>query len=67
MTWVESDADTLGRLDQEVLRGLDPPLNLQGMPQTPIRRRVKELRRPHALSKALSTLLRPDLRPSAVN
>jgi hypothetical protein len=35
MTWVESDADTLGRLDQEVLRGLDPPLNLQGMPQTP--------------------------------
>jgi hypothetical protein len=48
MTWVESDADTLGRLDQQVLGGLDPPLNLQGMPQTPMRRRVKELRRPRA-------------------
>ncbi len=39
------DADTLGRLETEVLRLLDPPLNLQGMPSTPVRRRLTELRR----------------------
>lgn len=39
------DADTLGRLETEVLRLLDPPLNLQGMPVTPVRRRLTELRR----------------------
>ena len=39
------DADTLGRLEMEVLRLLDPPLNLQGMPPTPLRRRLTELRR----------------------
>jgi hypothetical protein len=41
------DAETLGRLEEDVLRRLDPPLNLQGMPRTPIRRRLTELRRPH--------------------
>ena len=39
------DADTLGHLETEVLRLLDPPLNLQGMPPTPLRRRLTELRR----------------------
>ncbi len=39
------DADTLGRLETQVLRLLDPPLNLQGMPPTPLRRRLTELRR----------------------
>ena len=39
------DADTLGRLESDVLRLLDPPLNLQGMPATPVRRRLTELRR----------------------
>jgi hypothetical protein len=39
------DADTLGHLETEVLRLLDPPLNLQGMPATPVRRRLTELRR----------------------
>ena len=39
------DADTLGRLETEVLRLLDPPLNLQGMPSTPVRLRLTELRR----------------------
>jgi hypothetical protein len=43
------DADTLGQLEQAVLDLLDPPLNLQGRPSTPLRRRVSELRR--AVSK----------------
>lgn len=46
------DADTLGRLESDVLRRLDPPLNLQGMALTATRRRLKELRRPHARRKA---------------
>jgi hypothetical protein len=39
------DRDALGRLERDVLAELDPPLNLQGMNPTPIRRRLKELRR----------------------
>jgi hypothetical protein len=39
------DRDALGRLERDVLDKLDPPLNLQGMGLTPIRRRLKELRR----------------------
>jgi hypothetical protein len=39
------DADALGRLETDVLRLLDPPLNLQGMPPTPLRGRLTELRR----------------------
>lgn len=39
------DADSLGRLETEVLGLLDPPLNLQGMPSTPLRRRLTDLRR----------------------
>lgn len=39
------DGDTLGRLESDVLRLLDPPLNLQGMEPTPLRRRISELRR----------------------
>ena len=38
------DADTLGRLETDVLRSLDPPLNLQGMPQTPLRKQLSALR-----------------------
>jgi hypothetical protein len=41
------DADTLGRLEERVLRHIDPPLNLKGMPSTPIRTRVSQLRRGH--------------------
>jgi hypothetical protein len=54
-TWMErhlvvqaapvEDADTLGRLESEVLQTLDPPLNLQGMTSTPLRTRISELRR----------------------
>lgn len=46
------DADTLGKLEGDVLSRLDPPLNLQGMPLTTVRRRLKELRGPHARRKA---------------
>ena len=42
------DADTLGHLEEDVLRRLDPPpLNLKGMVESPIRSRLKELRKPH--------------------
>jgi hypothetical protein len=39
------DRDELGRLEKRVLVALDPPLNLQGMAPTPVRRRVKDLRK----------------------
>ena len=39
------DRDALGRLERDVLDELDPPLNLQGMGASPLRRRLKELRR----------------------
>ena len=39
------DRDALGRLERDVLAQLYPPLYLQGMDATPIRRRLKELRR----------------------
>lgn len=39
------DADTLGRLEADVLRALDPPLNLMGMERTALRARLTELRR----------------------
>lgn len=41
-------ADTLGRLEEAVLATLDPPLNLKGMDDSPVRRRLKDLRQPHA-------------------
>ena len=39
------DRDDLGRLEKRILAALDPPLNLQGMTSTPVRRRLRELRR----------------------
>ncbi|MEX0745353.1 MAG: DUF6884 domain-containing protein [Phycisphaeraceae bacterium] len=39
------DRDELGRLEKRVLTSLDPPLNLLGMDTTPVRRRLRELRR----------------------
>lgn len=45
------DADTLGRLEEDVLRRLDPPLNLKGMAPTPVRRRLTDLRRSHTRKK----------------
>jgi hypothetical protein len=45
VTVPHDDRDALGRLERDVLLELDPPLNLQGMASTPVRRRLKELRR----------------------
>jgi hypothetical protein len=42
------DADALGHLEEDVLRTLDPPLNLKGVAHSPIRSRLTELRKPHA-------------------
>ncbi|GAA1854867.1 DUF6884 domain-containing protein [Asanoa iriomotensis] len=39
------DADTLGRLEEAVLRSLDPPLNLKWMARTPVRAQLIGLRR----------------------
>ena len=49
------DADTLGHLEEDVLRRLDPPLNLRGMAESPIRSRLKDLRKPHARRKRRAT------------
>lgn len=38
------DADTLGRMERSVLAQLDPPLNLQHVRESPMRRRLTELR-----------------------
>jgi hypothetical protein len=43
-----ADPDTLGRLEELVLQQIDPPLNLKGMPSTPIRARITQLRRRHS-------------------
>jgi hypothetical protein len=45
VTVAYDDRDSLGGLERDVLSELDPPLNLQYMESTPIRRRLKELRR----------------------
>ena len=39
------DADALGRLEELVLQDIDSPFNLKGMPGTPVRARISELRR----------------------
>jgi hypothetical protein len=44
-TAVHVDPDALGELEAAVLSVLDPPLNLRGMPDTPVRTRLTELRR----------------------
>jgi hypothetical protein len=38
------DRDRLGAVEEAVLAELDPPLNLMGMPATPLRARLSELR-----------------------
>lgn len=39
-----ADRDVLAHLEATVLERLDPPLNLMGMPPTPVRRRLSQLR-----------------------
>lgn len=46
------DADTLGQLEEDVLQAIDPPLNLKSMSSSPIRLRIKQLRRPHSRGSA---------------
>lgn len=48
------DADTLGELETDVLRALDPPLNLDKVPKNPLRARLSELRRQHARTRRSS-------------
>ena len=43
--WPSVDRDALGEVEKRVLRQLDPPLNLSGMPRTPVRSRISQLRR----------------------
>lgn len=57
------DADTLGKLEGDVLSRLDPPLNLQGMTPTAIRRRLRELRRPHARARVTPSATSTDHTP----
>jgi GIY-YIG catalytic domain-containing protein len=46
VAWVQCpDRGTLAALEDAVLRRLDPPLNLQGMPDTAVRLRLRGLRR----------------------
>ncbi len=40
-----ADRDSLEELEKQLLEALDPPLNLQGMPSTPIRTRLSQLRK----------------------
>jgi hypothetical protein len=44
------DPDTLGRVERAVLEQLDPPLNLQHMAPSPVRRVLREARRRRGLS-----------------
>lgn len=46
-----ADADTLGRLEELVLRQIDPPFNLKGQLTTPVRARITELRRTYGEPK----------------
>ncbi len=39
------DADSLGRVEDEVLDALDPPLNIKGRPKTALRMRLSALRK----------------------
>jgi hypothetical protein len=45
------DADTLGELESDVLRALDPPLNLDKVAKNPLRARLSELRRQYSRKK----------------
>lgn len=46
------DVDVLGGLEADVLRTIDPPLNLRGMKPSPARARLTELRRTHTANRS---------------
>jgi hypothetical protein len=56
--------DALADLERHVLGSLDPPLNLEGMPSTPLRRRLSALRRELTTAPALRTHEAPPRRPT---
>jgi hypothetical protein len=45
------DGDTLGELESDVLRALDPPMNLDKVTKNPLRARLSELRRQHGRTR----------------
>ncbi|GAB3488264.1 DUF6884 domain-containing protein [Flexivirga lutea] len=47
------DVDTLDQLESEILKELDPPLNLAKVPKTPLRLRLSALRKKYAGKSAL--------------
>jgi hypothetical protein len=47
------DPDQFGRIETAVLDRLDPPLNLQGRPASPVRERITGLRRNRATGRDL--------------
>ncbi|MFC7625569.1 DUF6884 domain-containing protein [Microlunatus sp. GCM10028923] len=47
-----TDVETLGRLESTILTEIDPPLNLDKVTKTPLRRQLSSLRRPFAGGKA---------------
>jgi hypothetical protein len=49
-----ADADGLDAFESEVLRRLDPPLNLSKMPPSPVRRRLTELRKTYSRKRRRS-------------
>jgi hypothetical protein len=52
------DADSLGQLEEDVLRRL-APFNLEGMAESPIWSRLKELRKPHAATVTAAMAVPP--------
>lgn len=46
-----TDANTLGELERDVLRALDPPLTLDKVPKNPLRTRLSELRRQYGRTR----------------
>ena len=40
-----TDRDSIGALERQLFAEIDPPLNLRGLPNTPLRRRLSQLRR----------------------
>jgi hypothetical protein len=60
------DRDALGRFEDEVLRVLDPPLNLGGMSPTPVRAKLTALRREVSRPVLLPRIVDPDPGPDQI-
>ena len=60
------DADRLTQLERRMLGSLDPPLNLEGMPRTPLRTRLSALRRELKSVPITPDMIREPRTPRAV-